>query len=62
MFLLRPDPIVNLLIMYCLAYSAKKYDIRIHAYGVMSNHYLSLAKTPSVLKSRHLSAWQMTVS
>jgi len=38
-FLLRPDPELNRLFLYCLALGADKYGIRVHALTVMSNHY-----------------------
>ena len=38
-FLLRPDPALNQVFVYCLGRAAKKYGVRVHAVGVMSNHY-----------------------
>ena len=38
-FLLRPSPRVNQIFRYCLAYAARRFDIRLHAYCVLSNHY-----------------------
>lgn len=38
-FLLRPDPELNKLFTYCLALSAKRHGVEVHALCVMSNHY-----------------------
>jgi putative transposase len=38
-FLLRPDPELNRLFVYCLARAADQHGIEVHALGVMSNHY-----------------------
>lgn len=38
-FRLRPDPITCQIIKYCLARLADRYDILIHEFVVMSNHY-----------------------
>jgi len=38
-FFLKPSYIVNQIFLYCLACAAKKYDILIHAFEVMANHY-----------------------
>lgn len=38
-FLLRPDPELNDVFVYCLARAATKYRIEVHALCVMSNHY-----------------------
>ena len=38
-FLLRPDPTLNRVFIYCLGRAAKKYGIQVHAVSVMSNHY-----------------------
>jgi REP element-mobilizing transposase RayT len=37
-FLLKPCKIVNEVFLYVLALAAERYDIRIHAYCVLSNH------------------------
>lgn len=39
MFLLRPDPGVIDAILYCVAYSAEKHGVLIHALTVLMNHY-----------------------
>jgi REP element-mobilizing transposase RayT len=38
-FFLRPSPEVNAIILYCLALTASRYGIALHAYVVLSNHY-----------------------
>jgi hypothetical protein len=38
-FLLRPDPLLNRLFVYCLARAAEKHGVEVHAFGVMSNHH-----------------------
>ena len=38
-FLLRPSPLVNQIILYCLAVAAEKYGVLLHALCVLSNHY-----------------------
>lgn len=38
-FRLRPDPVTCHIIKYCLAYLADRYDILLHEFIVMSNHY-----------------------
>jgi len=38
-YLLRPDPALNALFEYCLAFGARKYGIELHGLCVMSNHY-----------------------
>jgi REP element-mobilizing transposase RayT len=37
-FLLKPSRVVNEVFLYVLALAARRYDIRIHAYCVLSNH------------------------
>jgi REP element-mobilizing transposase RayT len=36
---LRPEPKVNQIIRFCMAYAAGQFGIRIHCYCVMSNHF-----------------------
>lgn len=38
-FLLKPVPLVKQTFGYCLGYAANRYNVRIHAYCVMTNHY-----------------------
>jgi REP element-mobilizing transposase RayT len=38
-FLLVPQPKVNQIFLYCLGCAARKYQVQIHAFCVMSNHY-----------------------
>lgn len=38
-FLLRPDPFVNSVFLYCLAVAAERFGIEIHAACVLSDHY-----------------------
>jgi putative transposase len=38
-FLLRPSPLVNQIVLFCLAVAAAKFDVLLHAVCVMSNHY-----------------------
>lgn len=38
-FLLRPDPALNQLFLYCLAVGVHRYGIALHGLCVMSNHY-----------------------
>jgi len=38
-FLLKPSQLVNQVFSYCLAYAQRRYNIRIHAFTVMSNHW-----------------------
>ncbi|MBI5068585.1 MAG: hypothetical protein HZB56_10120 [Deltaproteobacteria bacterium] len=38
-FLLRPGRLVNEVFLYLLALAAQRFDIRIHAFCVLSNHY-----------------------
>ncbi len=46
MFLLRPSKVVNEVFLYVLAVAAKRYDIRVHAYCVLSNHYHLVVTDP----------------
>jgi putative transposase len=45
-FLLKPSPIVNLIVLFCMAYAALKTGILIHAYCVMSNHWHVVVTDP----------------
>jgi len=37
--LLRPDREVNQIFRFCLAHAAQRFEIRLHAYCMLSNHY-----------------------
>lgn len=43
LYLLIPTPMVRKVFAYCLAHAARLYNIRIHGFLVMSNHYHLLA-------------------
>lgn len=45
-FLLSPDPRINRIFRYCLAYAAEKTGILIHAFVVMSNHWHGILTDP----------------
>jgi len=47
-FLLRPSTMINLIVIGVLAKAAKKYDILVHAFFFMSNHYHLIITIPSV--------------
>lgn len=38
-FLLRPEPALNDVFLYCLGVAANKHGVQVHAVCVMSNHY-----------------------
>ena len=38
-FFLKPSKTINDIFLYCLAYAARTYHIRVHAFCVMSNHF-----------------------
>ena len=46
MYLLKPTPMVKQVFSYCLAHASQIYNIPIHAYCVMSNHYHLVASDP----------------
>jgi REP element-mobilizing transposase RayT len=46
-FLLKPSKIVNEVFLYVLALAAERYDIRIHAYCVLSNHVHIVLSDPN---------------
>ena len=46
MYLLKPTPMVEKVFCYCLAHAARVYNIQIHAYCVMSNHYHMVVTDP----------------
>lgn len=58
MFLLRPSKIINDIFEYCLAEAAGRFDIRVIAFSVMSNHYHGVfydphAKLPRFIERLH---------
>ena len=38
-FLLRPDRRVNQIFRFCLAYAVRRFEIQLHAFCMLSNHY-----------------------
>jgi hypothetical protein len=42
-FLLRPDPVANLIYLYCLAEAAQRFEIVVILPMAMSNHHLCAA-------------------
>jgi putative transposase len=53
-FLLRPSKITNDVFLYVLAVAAQRFDIRIHAYCVLSNHFhIVLTDTNARLPAFH---------
>jgi REP element-mobilizing transposase RayT len=38
-FFLKPSPQVDQVFLFCLLHAAAKYNVRVHAYAVLSNHY-----------------------
>lgn len=46
MFLLRPDPIVCAIFLYCLAYAAQRTGIDVHGFVQMSNHWHGVITDP----------------
>jgi putative transposase len=38
-FLLRPSAVVNQIVLYCLAEASRRYDVLVHSFCVLSNHY-----------------------
>ena len=45
-FFLRPEKEINEIILYCLGYASKRYNIYIHAFIFMSNHYHIILTDP----------------
>ena len=45
-FLLRPSREVRQILLYCLAAAAERFEIRIHAFCFLSNHYHLVATDP----------------
>jgi len=46
-FLLRPSPLTNDIVGYLLAVAARRYDIQVHAYCVLSNHLHLVVTDPT---------------
>jgi putative transposase len=46
LFLLRPSPVVNRIIAYCLAEAAARFEIELIAWAMMSNHYHAVVRDP----------------
>ncbi len=46
MFLLRPSPLTNAVLLYVLAVAAERYGIVVHAYCALSNHYHCVVTDP----------------
>lgn len=42
-FLLRPDPQVNRIFSFCLARATRLFEVQVHAFCVLSNHYHLIA-------------------
>lgn len=58
MFLLSPGAEVNQVFQYCLAHASKRFNIEVHAYIVLSNHYhLVLSETDSEVKLPMFMHW-----
>lgn len=47
-FFLRPSPLVNKILLYCLARAAEKFDVRVHAFCFMSSHLHLVVSDPVV--------------
>lgn len=47
-FFLRPSPLVNRILLYCLARTAEKFDVQVHAFCFMSSHMHLVVSDPSV--------------
>jgi REP element-mobilizing transposase RayT len=45
-FLLKPSKFTNQVLLYCLAVAADKYNILVHAFTALSNHYHLAATDP----------------
>jgi REP element-mobilizing transposase RayT len=45
-FFLRPDKKVNKIILYCLGYGSCRYNVDIHAFCFLSNHYHLITTDP----------------
>ena len=43
---LKPSPVVNQLLLYCLAHAARKTGIEIHAFAFLSNHHHLIITDP----------------
>lgn len=57
-FLLRPDPVVNNLLLYLLSLAAERHGIELHAFAFLSNRYhLVLSETAPTVKLPEFMAW-----
>jgi putative transposase len=45
-FLLKPSPTTNEIFLYVLAVAASKFDVRVHAFAVLSNHFHAVVTDP----------------
>jgi len=45
-FLLRPSPVTNAIFEYVLALAASRYEVQVHAYCVLSNHWHAVVTDP----------------
>ena len=45
-FLLRPDPLLNHCVLYCIAVAAQRTGVLFHAFCVMSNHWHAVLTDP----------------
>ena len=55
-FRLKPSDKVNQILLYCLAYAAQRYQIKIHAFCFLSNHYHLVLTDPGSRLPRFM-AW-----
>lgn len=57
-FLLRPDALVNNLLLYLLSLAAERHEIEIHAFVFLSNHYhLVLSETSKTVRLPEFMGW-----
>ena len=62
MFLLRPDPVITHAIMYCLAVAASRFDIQLHAFCFLSNHYHLVLTDPHRLLPKFMEYFNRLVA
>jgi putative transposase len=48
-FLLRPDAVVNQVMLFCLFYAAKECDVLVHSVMVESNHFHAVITDERIL-------------
>jgi putative transposase len=53
-FFLRPSPLVNRILLYCLARAAEKFDVQVHAFCFMSSHIHLVLSDPAVQLSEFM--------